>query len=61
VLSDRTGRYKSVLLVKAFAIFVIFAVFLNVGTTEWRFYLFAPLWGFAAGSILSMMSVLVGE
>ncbi|KAF4974329.1 hypothetical protein FZEAL_8758 [Fusarium zealandicum] len=62
LLSDSSvGRINSVLLLETLAVVVIFGLFLNIGNSTAMFYAFASLWGFSAGAILSMMSVLVGQ
>lgn len=55
------GRFNSVILVMIFSAAVAFGLFLNVGDRAWLFYIFAPLWGFGAAAIVSMISVLIGE
>ncbi|KAM5384515.1 hypothetical protein ACJZ2D_001551 [Fusarium nematophilum] len=60
-LSDKIGRLNAVLLLQSFAVVVIFGLFMTIGDSTAMFYVFAPFWGFSAGAILSMMSVLVGQ
>ncbi|KAI9163166.1 transporter-like protein [Paramyrothecium foliicola] len=60
-LSDWMGRFNAVLLVEVFSLFVVFGLFLNVGTSTLKLYVFSPCWGLGTGAVLSMMSVLIGE
>ncbi|KAF7559677.1 hypothetical protein G7046_g4473 [Stylonectria norvegica] len=59
--SDRFGRLNTVIVVKASAVVILFAIFLNVGDSAPKFFVFAPLWGFTAGATLSTMGLLVGQ
>jgi hypothetical protein len=60
-LSDWMGSFNSVIISKILYTIVIFGVMLNIEHMTWRLYVFAALWGFFYGAVLSMMSVLIRE
>ncbi|KAK4227309.1 riboflavin transporter MCH5 [Podospora fimiseda] len=61
-ISDRIGRFNTMILTTVFSIFTTFAVWLLVETDRiWLFYLFAALFGFGTGSVISIGPVCVGQ
>ncbi|KAK3995276.1 major facilitator superfamily domain-containing protein [Cladorrhinum sp. PSN332] len=61
-ISDRIGRFNTMILTTIFSIFTTFAVWLSVETDRtWLFYVFAALFGFGTGSVISIGPVCVGQ
>jgi MFS family permease len=60
-VSDRIGRFNTMILTLFWSLIVTFALWLPVGNHIVLFYTFAPLFGFGSGSIISMAPVCVGQ
>jgi MFS family permease len=60
-ISDRYGRFNTMIMTLAWSLIVTFALWLPVGHHIVLFYIFAPLFGFGSGSIISMAPVCVGQ
>lgn len=60
-LSDRLGRFNTMIITLSFSLLVAFVVWLPAGSHIVAFYIFAPLFGFGSGSIISMAPVCVGQ
>ncbi len=60
-ISDRYGRFNTVIVTLAWSMVVTFALWLPVGIHIVPFYIFAPLFGFGSGSIISMAPVCLGQ
>ncbi|KAK4158716.1 riboflavin transporter MCH5 [Cladorrhinum sp. PSN259] len=61
-ISDRIGRFNTMILTTMFSIFTTFAIWLLVETDRtWLFYMFAALFGFGTGSVISIGPVCVGQ
>ncbi|KAF4635382.1 hypothetical protein G7Y89_g2712 [Cudoniella acicularis] len=60
-LSDRWGRFNTIILTLLFSLIVTFALWLPFGNHLILFYIFAPLFGFGSGSIISMAPVCIGQ
>ncbi|TVY16771.1 putative transporter MCH4 [Lachnellula arida] len=59
--SDRYGRFNTMILTLTLSLVVTFALWLPVGNHVILFYVFAPLFGFGSGSIISMAPVCIGQ
>ncbi|TVY36773.1 Riboflavin transporter [Lachnellula subtilissima] len=59
--SDRYGRFNTMILTLTLSLVVTFALWLPVGNHVVLFYIFAPLFGFGSGSIISMAPVCIGQ
>jgi MFS family permease len=60
-ISDRYGRYNTMLMTITWTLIVVFGLWLPVGNQVILFYFFAPLFGFGSGSIISMAPVCIGQ
>ncbi|KAH6672264.1 major facilitator superfamily protein [Halenospora varia] len=60
-LSDRYGRFNTMLLTLTLTLVVTFGLWLPVGHHVVLFYFFAPVFGFGSGSIISMAPVCIGQ
>ncbi|KAG9241493.1 major facilitator superfamily protein [Calycina marina] len=60
-LSDRLGRFNTMILTLSFSLLIAFVAWLPSGSHIFAFYIFAPLFGFGSGSIISMAPVCVGQ
>ncbi|KAH8815443.1 MFS monocarboxylate transporter [Xylogone sp. PMI_703] len=60
-ISDRCGRFNTMIMTLAWSLIVTFALWLPVGNHVVLFYIFAPLFGFGSGSIISMAPVCIGQ
>ncbi|CZT44599.1 related to monocarboxylate transporter 2 [Rhynchosporium secalis] len=60
-LSDRIGRFNTMLLTLMWTLVVTLALWLPIGDNLVIFYVFAPLFGFGSGSIISMAPVCLGQ
>jgi len=60
-MSDRIGHYNTMILTLAWSALVCFSLWLPVGNRVVLFYIFAPLYGAGAGSIISMAPVCLGR
>lgn len=61
LVSDRIGRFNTMILTLLWSIIVVFGLWVPVGNRVAIFYTFAPLFGFGSGSIVSMAPVCVGQ
>ncbi|KAG0645675.1 putative transporter MCH4 [Hyphodiscus hymeniophilus] len=60
-MSDRYGRFNTMILTLIWSLIIAFAIWLPVRTHIVLFYIFAPLFGFGSGSIISMAPVCIGQ
>ncbi|TVY67520.1 putative transporter MCH4 [Lachnellula suecica] len=60
-ISDRYGRFNTMVMTLTLSLVVTFALWLPVGNNVVLFYIFAPLFGFGSGSIISMAPVCIGQ
>jgi MFS family permease len=60
-ISDNIGRFNTMIITLAWSLIVTFALWLPVGSHVVLFYIFAPLFGFGSGSIISMAPVCLGQ
>ncbi|KAL2060731.1 hypothetical protein VTL71DRAFT_9372 [Oculimacula yallundae] len=60
-VSDRIGRFNTMLLTLMWTLVVTLALWLPIGNNLVIFYVFAPLFGFGSGSIISMAPVCLGQ
>ncbi|RDL31166.1 MFS monocarboxylate transporter [Venustampulla echinocandica] len=60
-LSDRWGRFNTMILTLLWSLIVVLAFWLPVSNNVILFYTFAPLFGFGSGSIISMAPVCLGQ
>lgn len=60
-ISDNIGRYNTMLLTLLWSLLITFFLWLPVGHHVVLFYIFAPLFGFGSGSIISMAPVCIGQ
>lgn len=60
-VSDRIGRFNTMLLTLITSLVVTLALWLPIGDNLVLFYIFAPLFGFGSGSIISMAPVCLGQ
>ncbi|GAB1317727.1 Riboflavin transporter MCH5 [Madurella fahalii] len=61
-ISDQIGRFNTMILTTIFSIVTTFAIWIQVETHRiWLFYLFAALFGFGTGCVISLGPVCVGQ
>lgn len=60
-VSDRIGRFNTMLLTLIWTLVVTLGLWLPIGDNLVVFYVFAPLFGFGSGSIISMAPVCLGQ
>jgi len=61
-ISDKIGRFNTMILITILSIITTFAIWLLVETDrEWLLYMFAALYGFGIGSVISTGPVCVGQ
>ncbi|KAK0713975.1 major facilitator superfamily domain-containing protein, partial [Lasiosphaeria miniovina] len=61
-ISDRIGRFNTMILTTIFSIVTTFGVWLLVETYRmWLFYLFAAMFGFGTGCVISVGPICVGQ
>ncbi|KUJ23902.1 MFS monocarboxylate transporter [Mollisia scopiformis] len=60
-ISDHLGRFNTMLLTLIWSLVVTLALWLPIGKQVVLFYIFAPLFGFGSGSIISMAPVCIGQ
>ncbi|KAK3361949.1 major facilitator superfamily protein [Lasiosphaeria ovina] len=61
-ISDRIGRFNTMILTTIFSIITTFGVWLLVETYRmWLFYLFAAMFGFGTGCVISVGPICVGQ
>ncbi|KAF8855996.1 MFS monocarboxylate transporter [Acephala macrosclerotiorum] len=60
-ISDHLGRFNTMLLTLIWSMVVTFALWLPMSNNVVLFYIFAPLFGFGSGSIISMAPVCIGQ
>ncbi|CZR56066.1 related to monocarboxylate transporter [Phialocephala subalpina] len=60
-ISDHLGRFNTMLLTLIWSMIVTFALWLPMSNNVVLFYIFAPLFGFGSGSIISMAPVCIGQ
>ncbi|KAK4203195.1 putative monocarboxylate transporter [Triangularia verruculosa] len=61
-ISDKIGRFNTMILTTVFSIITTFAVWLLVETHRmWLLYLFAALFGFGTGCVISIGPICVGQ
>lgn len=60
-MSDRYGRFNTMIITLLWSLLIIFGVWLPVGQHIVAFYVFAPTFGFGSGSIISMAPVCLGQ
>lgn len=61
-VSDYIGRFNTMILTLIWSLLVVFGLWLAVHPDRtWLFYIFAPLFGFGSGSIISMAPVCIGQ
>ncbi|KAH8594684.1 major facilitator superfamily protein [Bisporella sp. PMI_857] len=59
--SDRYGRFNTMILTLNFSLISMFLIWLPFGNHVVALYIFAPLFGFGSGSIISMAPVCIGQ
>lgn len=61
-ISDKIGRFNTMILTTIFSIITTFAVWMLVETDRmWLLYLFAALFGFGTGCVISIGPICVGQ
>jgi len=61
-ISDKIGRFNTMIIITIFSIVTTFGVWLLVETyTMWLYYLFGTMFGFGTGCVISIGPVCVGQ